>query len=234
MKIKNGVLLEVNESDLVKGKFFNKEVIELSDKCFWDMDSLIEVNLPNCTTMGSYCLRSNQALTRVNLPNCTTMGSDCLSSNQALTRVNLKKHSLSVKNVDGYCYVTESIKTTKGITIYSGYNFISLDKNVINKDVSFVAEKDNFTAHGETIKKAIQDVQFKIIAEKLKNEPIKKDTIITVNYYRLITGACEQGCKSWMNQHNVEVTEIKAVDLLPLLEKTHAYGIERFKSLITF
>jgi hypothetical protein len=32
----------------------------------------------------------------------------------------------------------------------------------------------------------------------------------------------------------VEKKPIKAVDLLPLLEKTNAYGVEKFKQLITF
>jgi len=32
----------------------------------------------------------------------------------------------------------------------------------------------------------------------MKKEPINKDTIITVNHYRVITGACEMGCKDWM------------------------------------
>ena len=135
----------------------------------------------------------------------------------------------------------ESQKTTKGIKIYSGYNFISLKDRVINKGISFVAEKENFYAHGITIKKAISDVQFKIVAEKLKNDPIKKDTKFTVKYYRLLTGACSLGCKSWLDENNikytiiekepVEVSPIKAIDLLELLIKTNAYGLEKFRAL---
>ncbi len=89
-------------------------------------------------------------------------------------------------------------------------------------------------AHGDTLKKAKEDFQFKIISEKLKNEPIKKDTLININYYRLITGACEFGVKSWMSQNNMTKESYSASELLPILEKTNAYGIDRFKKLITF
>ena len=41
----------------------------------------------------------------------------------------------------------------------------------INKDeFFFIANKDSFYAHGETLKKAIGDLQFKLVAEKLKKD----------------------------------------------------------------
>ena len=99
---------------------------------------------------------------------------------------------------------------------------------------SYLVNEGNYWAHGDTLKKAKEDLQFKIISEKLKKEPIKADTIITIQYYRLLTGACEFGCKSWMEQNNITKEKIKAKDLLPILEKTNAYGLESFKKLITF
>jgi len=96
-------------------------------------------------------------------------------------------------------------------------------------------------AHGETIRQAREDFEFKIVSEKLKSEPIKEDTVITVKHYRLITGACELGVKSWLQEtftdkERAEVLEngIKAKDLLPILIKKNAYGIDRFKKLVTF
>jgi hypothetical protein len=109
-----------------------------------------------------------------------------------------------------------------------------MDNKKVKKHECYVAEKDNFFAHGNDIKKAISDLQFKIVADKLKKEPIHEDTEITVNHYRLITGACELGVKSWMEQNNITVESIKAKDLLPILKKTNAYGLERFQNLITF
>ena len=123
---------------------------------------------------------------------------------------------------DGILSKVLSVHTRKEITIY-------------RTPFSFIAQKDDFTAHGKTIAKSIEDLQFKIIAEKLKNDPITEDTMISMAYYRVITGSCEQGISSWVNENNLsELTEIKAKDLLPILEKTNAYGLDKFKSLITF
>ena len=122
---------------------------------------------------------------------------------------------------DGILTKVLSVKETNGYTIYT-------------TNLGFIAEKGNYTAHGTSVKKCIQDVEFKVISEKLKKEPIKENTIITDQYYRLITGACEQGVKQWRMQNNIEIEEIKAKDLLPLLEKSNAYGLENFKKLIQF
>jgi hypothetical protein len=105
----------------------------------------------------------------------------------------------------------------------------------INKSESFfIAKRDGYSAHGETMDKAIEDLQFKIASEKLKNEPINKDTIITTKHYRLITGACEFGVKDWMQKNNITKEEITAGELLPMLERTNAYGLSSFKKLVTW
>ena len=90
-----------------------------------------------------------------------------------------------------------------------------------------------FHAHGETLKQAKEDLKFKLISEKLKKDPIKKDTVISMMYYRTITGACELGCKEFIRENNLP-EKIKAFDLLPFLEKSKPYGYEKFKSLINF
>ncbi len=97
-----------------------------------------------------------------------------------------------------------------------------------------VTDGKNTHSHGKSLKEANEDLQFKIISEKLKNEPITADTIITDKYYRLITGACEFGVKEWRERHGITQEEITAKELLPLLEKSNAYGFEKFKSLINF
>jgi len=142
--------------------------------------------------------------------------------------------NVNYKSVDGHFFVIQSTKTKGGITIHSGYNARGVKKGkLVEQPTIYVAEKGDFYAHGETIKKAIEDLNFKIASETLKKEPINKDTKLTINHYRLITGACELGVKEWMKSNNVK-EGIKAIDLLPILEKTHAYGTESFKNLITF
>lgn len=128
--------------------------------------------------------------------------------------------NVNYKSVDNYLFVIENEKTSKGIKIYSGYNAKGVTKGgLIKQPTIYVAEKDSFTAHGDTIKKAVSDLQFKIISDKLKKEPINKDTLITVNHYRLITGACELGVKQWMQSNGINKDEITALELLPILKK---------------
>jgi hypothetical protein len=79
---------------------------------------------------------------------------------------------LDYKSVDNILFVIESQKTVKGITILIGYNLKRFEKGEAIKEHCFVSEKDNFFAHGNTVKKAIEDLNFKIISEKLKNDPI--------------------------------------------------------------
>ena len=195
--------------------------------------------LPNSivTTGKLYMRQYNHAL-----PNSiVTTGDLDLGEDRTLK---IGKHKLTLKNIDGTCFVVEKERTSRGIKIYTGYNFVSMTKNVIEKQPCFVAEKDGFFAHGEDVRKAIGDLNFKIVSEKLKKEPIDADTLLTVKHYRLITGSCDMGCRNFMKKNGleykvvdnetVEVNPIKAKDLLPLLKKNNAYGLEKFVDLITF
>jgi hypothetical protein len=133
------------------------------------------------------------------------------------------------KKVDGiFCEVTNpEPHHVKGFDVWCL-------KKVNREEYFFLAKKDSFYAHGKTIDKAIDDLKFKIISEKIKKEPINKDTVITRQYYRVITGACELGVDEWMKRNNITKEEITAEELLPILEKTNAYGFDRFKKLVAF
>ena len=133
---------------------------------------------------------------------------------------------------DGVTFYVTSRKTTKGIELLSGVMSLKITDGVAHGTESYVALKDGFSAHGSTVKKAISDLQFKIQSEKLRNEPLTMDTVMTDNHYRLVTGACELGVKEWKKQNHVNVSEITLRELLPLLEKTNAYGLSKIKSLI--
>ncbi len=154
------------------------------------------------------------------------------------------KKEFQVENVDGYCFVIEKTRNSKGIKIYTGYNFVSMTKSKVDRLDCYVATKEGFKAHGETVSKAVKDLQFKIVADKLKKEPITKDTKFTVKYYRLLTGACDFGCRQWLSENKipfkiegentVELKPMKAAELLPLLRKSNAYGLQNIEKLLTF
>jgi hypothetical protein len=105
-------------------------------------------------------------------------------------------------------------------------------KHVVLEKYFYVACFEKLYAHGDSVKKAINDLEFKIESEKIKNNPIYRDTVVTVNHYRALTGACQMGCDIWMKENNITEESMKAGELVKLLEKTNAYGYEKFKSLI--
>jgi len=165
-------------------------------------------------------------------PNLTESGSISISKGGSFDSDVLK--GLKYEAIDNSLFVIESERTVKGILVYSGYNVLKITNGKIIKEECFVAKSKGFNAHGKTIKKAIEDVKFKIISDKLKKDPINKDTMISINYYHHATGSCILGIESWKKQQGIEVDEIRAYDLLIILESTNAYGLGKFKELINF
>jgi hypothetical protein len=131
------------------------------------------------------------------------------------------------KKVDDiFCeFVNKNPRIVNGIEVFQL-------KKVNKKEFLFLAKQDSCYAHGSTLEKSIEDLKFKIMSDKLKKEPLKMDTVITRQYYRIITGACELGVDSWMNENKVTKEEITVRELLPILEKTNAYGLSNFKKVI--
>jgi hypothetical protein len=206
-------------------------------------------DFPLLATAGDGNFSYNAALTTIgDFPLLATAGDGNFRDNAALTTIKIGALKFQIKSVDGSCFVVQKERNAKGTKIYTGFNLLSITKGAIDKRECYVAEKEGFYAHGDTVKQAIGDMQFKMVAEKLKKDPITKDTKLTVMYYRTITGACDFGCREFMDKHKipykiegtgntaktVELKPMKASELLPLLEKSNAYGLSKFKQLITF
>ena len=203
--------------DLTEDQFSGKETVGIS----LDLRSLTSIPEGfNPTVGGSLYLGSSSK------PICSTVPKIKIKRDFFWTK-NKKRFAL----IDGlFCEIlSEKIHTKLG----EDFHIFSAKK--VNKNSFFyIANKNNFYAHGEDLKKAFDDLDFKIIAEKIKSEPINKDTVITIQHYRIITGACDMGVREWMKEHKIKTEEIMAGDLLPILRKTRAYGLERFEKLITF
>ena len=197
--------------------------------------------LKGTTINGLLYLRSLSSCDKDFLKGTTINGDLDLHSLSSCDKDFLKKNVKQLRKgyneKNGYCFFDGILSKVLKVSIKKEYTIYTTPFN-------FVVQKSDYTAHGTTVKKAIQDVEFKIVAEKLKNDPILEDTLFTVKYYRMLTGACDAGCRSWMQNHDIPFTvvdgetvekePIKAKDLLPILEKSEAYGVDKFKSLIKF
>jgi len=164
------------------------------------------------------------------------------SAEKAMIKSNVSQLVDGYNKEGGYCFFDGILSKVISVSVKKEYTIYTTPFEVI-------AQKGEYTAHAKSVKKAILDVEFKIVAKKLKSEPINQDTEITVMYYRTITGSCDSGCRSWMQNHNIpftvvnagtldeytlEINPILAKDLLPILEKSNAYGVERFRELINW
>jgi len=227
--------LTTADKDFLKGTTINGSLY-LSSLTTADKDFL------KGTTINGYLYLSSLTTADKDFLKGTTInGSLYLSSlttaDKDFLKVNVKKLKVGYNKVRKNCFFDGILSKVISISEKRGYTIYTTPCN-------YIAKKGRFTAHGQTVKKAIQDLEFKIISEKSKNEPINENTLITVKYYRLLTGACDSGCRIWLQQNDisfkiidgetVEEKPIKAKDLFLILEKSNAYGFEKFKSLITF
>lgn len=92
----------------------------------------------------------------------------------------------------------------------------------------FVTLKDShYCAHGRTLAEAIADAKWKDPVQRptmdaLKEEIISKgkDTKITLNEFRVLTGACREGCKDALKQVGLEDVEaLNAYDIRDLVSR---------------
>jgi hypothetical protein len=214
-------------------------------------NALVSFEAP-LTTMGNYNFYECNALVSFEAP-LTTMGNYNFYECNALVSFSIKNKKITLKCADSIPFVIDSEKTTKGIKIFVGGNLLRIENKKVILENCFLSEKDGFFAHGKDLKTSIRDLQFKIVSEKLKKEPILPYTELNVMYYRTVTGACDFGCRSWLSNHkfnffvenigtsneatiladeNGNETHFLAKDILPILAKDNPYGFEKLRTLI--
>jgi hypothetical protein len=105
-----------------------------------------------------------------------------------------------------------------------------------NNEILFIASDANGNhAHGETIKRAVEELAFKTASrdvEQYRNMPLttKKTPAEWSFVYRVITGACTSGTKSFMESRG----KLKAkYTLAEIIEQTNgAFGSDKFKEVV--
>ena len=182
---------------------------------------LDEIDGVKIIEIGYNFLYYNKVLTSFSAPNLTTVGDNFLNCNKVLIIPNLDR-------TDGLSTFIESTHTHKGYSIIKGRL-----KDKIKGDITFIAKKDGFSAHGKSLKEAINDCNFKLlqstfnVTELVKE--IKSKGVMTIQDYRLLTGACKQGVESFMSSNGLEVTELPLQEAIELTK--NAYGSNRINEL---
>ena len=138
--------------------------------------------------------------------------------------VRWKNKSYPIRCIDGFCmHIHQEKRFADYIILKCSY--------FPENDIVYIASKNHIFAHGATIRKAIEDLQFKIMENtdiSAHIARIAKQGTMTANDYRLLTGACREGTDHFLQAHNLTWEDTMPVE--EVLKLTDGfYGHEIFK-----
>ena len=143
------------------------------------------------------------------------------------------KEFYPVENYDGLWTIKLSEHKRENITIIKA---IDIDNIYYDDEIKsiYIAKENKLSAHGYTVREAIEDLTLKKLDNINADEIVKtiRETgVVTRSQYRAITGACSFGTNKFCEQHNIQdLEEIKIEELRKIL--VDDYGAERFWKLI--
>lgn len=146
-----------------------------------------------------------------------------------------------IKSIDGYTLHTIDGVPTAITSLHGNYaKGFTLANNVIKKPC-YIAKVDNYFAHGDTLKKAMEDARAKYEQNRTLSERISdfKEAYPTLDteaeasdlfsWHNILTGSCLFGRKQFCEQHGVdyEKGKWKIRDFFELCK--NAYGSENIR-----
>lgn len=178
--------------------------------------------------LGGSAFRRCESLTKVSLPKSLThIGPNVFDSCEALVEIEQDGETLAVQCIDGYC--TETLRTRK-----LGEAEVSQVRIFGDERPLWVAKILEYYAHGETSREAVEDCQFKVRQGELDLEEeilrIRQEDKVTVEDYRLLTGACREGCRRFLESTGVTRKSLSVHEAIELVQGQ--YGAERFIELL--
>jgi hypothetical protein len=155
----------------------------------------------------------------------------CYGNQLPDNRITWRGRSIRTLYADGYTMLVESKRSRGDITIYRARYFG--DKPLKDLRPAYVAEHDGTYAHGETIRKAIGDLQYKLAGQKKVKETaakVRESGYVTRAQYWQLTGACREGIDHFCAEHAIKGNRLSVKRVLALT--AGAYGGERFAELV--
>jgi len=206
-------------------------VTSIGDCAFWGCSNLTNITLPGsvtCIGEGAFAECSN--LTSINIPDSvTSIGDwtfeDCsnltsITIPDSITRIRysafegctglksstFKRYDTTYSCIyaDGIMAFVMSQKALNQMTVYKAKLFEGIDSGELLLEDCVIAEQDGVFAHGETLKKAMSDLQFKQAKNRGADQyrELSMDAQVSfedaVTMYRVITGACEFGTEQFI------------------------------------
>ena len=144
-----------------------------------------------------------------------------------------KKEFYAVDNYDEIWTIKLSEHKRENIKIIKAVDIDDIYSGDEIKPI-YIAKEGKLTAHGYTLKEAIDDLTLKKLENVNTDEivaKIKETGKVTRSQYRAITGACSFGTNKFCEEHNIQdLEEIELTELRKIL--INDYGAEKFWKMI--
>jgi len=117
-------------------------------------------------------------------------------------------------HIDGCTMIMGATKSHSGYEVTSARYFGGGPISKMCK--CYVARSDELTAHGESIKSALEDLEYKIADNSNKTEiaaQIKASGFVTLAQFRGLTGACRDGIRQHLAGHGIQLDGIDKMKL---------------------
>ena len=144
-----------------------------------------------------------------------------------------KKEFYPVDNYDDIWTINLSEHKRDNIKIIKAVDIDDIYLSDETKPI-YIAKEGRLTAHGYTIREAVEDLTLKKLDKVNTDEivaKIKETGKVTRSQYRAITGACSFGTNKFCEEHNIQdLEEIELTELRKIL--INDYGAEKFWKLV--
>jgi hypothetical protein len=242
--------IKAEDNNTIKANYNNTIQANYNNTIKAEDNNTIQANYNN-TIQANYN-NTIQAEDNINILTTSNNNTLVLSKNNTIHIINLNEYpqdklirfeigkepiirdTKEVRIVDGKQMVLISTKNLAEGIISHKTQYI-LDYFNDSSKTQFVVEKDDVYAHGETLKKAIKDLEFKVLQSKDVQEHVKRikeSKVISPYDYRLLTGSCEYGVNEFLIKNNLtwesELTLEEALDITK-----GEYQHEKFKELLS-
>ena len=175
------------------------------------------------------------------LPSLTTLpegvkfenhGHVCLDSLTGKHKYGGKTHEFLC--ADGVTMLVVSKRAKGDLTLYKAKYFGGGD--IEKLDGCYVAQRGEYFAHGATAREALSDLNFKFLQSEADVAEIaakvRKEGKVSVLDYRLLTGACQEGCRRFIHENELD-QDAEFFPLEKILTLTRGqYGHHRFAELV--
>lgn len=206
-----------------------KGIETIEQDLFWDCVSLAKVGIPDgLKYIELSAFWGCTSLVQISLPEgliCTSPGAFSYCTN--LVEIKKGNKTYEVKCIDGFCMEVIHRRRAYGAEILKVKYFE-------RQTDCWVARIGDHYAHGLSIKDAVEDCQFKHKQADFDLEEevarIKLEDKVTVQDYRLLTGACSEGCRKFLESLGDAKESYSVEETIELVQGQ--YGSERFIELL--